>query len=194
MEKTIEFIKTTLTGGLLVILPVVVIIVLLKRAVGTVLAALEPITSLLPEDVVLPGLIALVIVFGGCFLAGLFVRSRIGQRAYTTAERHVLERIPGYALLRSLTRRIAGEEEGQTFAVALAVIEDALVPAFVVEEHDDGRYTVFVPAAPTPGVGAVYILPRHRVHLVDVPFTRAVACLTRWGAGSRDLLQAMRRA
>ena len=52
-----------------------------------------------------------------------------------------------------------------------AEIEDALVPAFIVEELDDGRFTVFVPSVPTPFAGAVYILSRERVHLVDIPFT-----------------------
>ena len=70
--------------------------------------------------------------------------------------------------------------------MALAEIEDALVPAFVVEEHEDGRYTVFVPSIPTPAAGAVYILPRERVHLVDVPFPRAVSVISKWGAGSRS--------
>lgn len=75
----------------------------------------------------------------------------------------------------------------------LETIEEGLVPAFLVEEHEDGSYTVFVPAVPTPTVGAVYILPRARVHPVDVPFGKAVKCVTRWGAGSGELLRAMRR-
>ena len=49
-----------------------------------------------------------------------------------------------------------------------------LVPAFIVEELDDGRYTVFVPSVPTPLAGAVYILERARVHPLDVPFTQAI--------------------
>src|SRR5207244_12269458 len=91
-----------------------------------------------------------------------------------------------------LARRVAGIEAGEAFASALAVIEDALVPAFVVERHDDGRYTVFVPSSPTPGVGSVYILPKERVHLVDVPFLKAARCVSKWGAGSGELLRAMR--
>jgi uncharacterized membrane protein len=193
MNKVNEFIKTTLIGGLLIVLPIVVIFVLVGRAAATVRTMLEPIMSRLPEAVVLPGLIALLIVVAGCFIAGLVVRTGIGQRVNRAIERTVLERIPGYGLLRSITRRVAGAEEGQMFAVALATFEGALVPAFVVEEHDDGRYTVFVPAVPTPGVGALYILPRERVHLVDIPFTRAVSCISQWGAGSRELLRAMRR-
>jgi uncharacterized membrane protein len=76
----------------------------------------------------------------------------------------------------------------------LVEIEDALVPAFVVEDHDDGSYTVFVPSIPTPAAGTVYILDRARVHLVDVPFAQAVSVISKWGAGSRDMLAAMRRS
>ncbi|HEY3186986.1 MAG TPA: hypothetical protein VGJ70_05905, partial [Solirubrobacteraceae bacterium] len=63
---------------------------------------------------------------------------------------------------------------------------------FVVEEHPDGRYTVFVPAVPTPAVGAVYIMDRRRVHLLDVPFAHAVRSITQWGAGSGELLRAVK--
>jgi uncharacterized membrane protein len=75
----------------------------------------------------------------------------------------------------------------------LAEIEDALVPAFIVEELDDGRFTVFVPSVPTPFAGAVYILGRERVHLVDIPFTEAIKSVSRWGSGSKDLVAAIRK-
>lgn len=92
-----------------------------------------------------------------------------------------------------MSRRIVGgEEEGIRFRAALAEIEEALVPAFLVEEHGDGSYTVFVPAVPTATVGAIYILPRERVHPLDVPFAKVVRCVTSWGVGSGELLRAMR--
>jgi len=49
-----------------------------------------------------------------------------------------------------------------------------------------------VPSVPTPAAGTVYILEAARVHLVDVPFTHAVGVISKWGAGSRALLEAMR--
>ena len=55
---------------------------------------------------------------------------------------------------------------------ALVEIEDALTPAFVIEEHADGRFTVFVPSVPTPFAGAVYVLSAERVHVLDVPSRR----------------------
>jgi uncharacterized membrane protein len=194
MKRLIEFIKTTIIGGLLVLLPIGLIALMLLKAISAAMAVVSPIAVQLPAGTRFANVIALALIVAGCFFAGLILRTVLGQRIKTLFERSVLERLPGYSLLRSLSRRVAGEEEGKTFAVALAVIEDALVPAFIVEEHADGRYTVFVPSVPTPAVGALYILPRERVHLVDVPFTKAVACISRWGEGSRELLAAMRPA
>jgi uncharacterized membrane protein len=73
-------------------------------------------------------------------------------------------------------------------------IEEALVPGFIIEEHADGRYTVFVPSIPTPFAGAVYVLAAARVHPVDVPFTQAIKPMSRWGLGCEELVAAMRTA
>jgi uncharacterized membrane protein len=102
--------------------------------------------------------------------------------------------MPGHGLMRSVSRRLGGEDEGTMFASALVEIEEALVPAFIVEEHPDGRCTVFVPSVPTPAAGAVYILTPERVHRVDVPLPTALGCITRWGTGTGVLLEAMQES
>ena len=192
MRGLAEFTKTTLIGGILVILPLWVSVLLLAKAIAGMLALLSPVTAQLPASMHLRNVVALVIVIVFCFVAGLVVRTGPGLRAKSVLDRYLLERLPGYTLLRGLTGRITGREEGDTFAPALVELEDALVPAFVVEEHPDGRCTVFVPSVPTPAAGTVYILDRARVHLVDVPFTTAVSVISKWGAGSRELVSAMR--
>jgi uncharacterized membrane protein len=192
MNKVGQFLKMTMIGGLVVILPVALIVFLLLKAMTEVQKVLQPIVSLLPEEVILPKVMALLIVIGGCFLTGLVLKTRIGRQVYQVGERQILERLPGYTLLRDLSRQFSGQEEGVSFSVALVEIEEALVPAFLVEEHEDGSFTVFVPSSPTPTVGALYILPPERVHPVKVSFAKAVKCLTRWGVGSGELLRAMR--
>jgi hypothetical protein len=74
---------------------------------------------------------------------------------------------------------------------ALVEIEEALVPAFIIEELEDGRFTVFVPSVPTPFACAVYILSRERVHPLNVPFTQALSSVSRWGSGSKELVAPM---
>ena len=103
----------------------------------------------------------------------------------------MFERIPGYALIRSLTQQLAGSSHEKVWKPAFVEIEEGLVPAFIIEEFGDGRYTVFVPSIPTPLAGAVYILDRKRVHPLDVPFTDALRTISKWGSGSRELLATM---
>ncbi|WP_372521868.1 DUF502 domain-containing protein [Sulfuricaulis sp.] len=198
MKTVIDFVRTTLTGGLLIILPVVVIVVLIRHGVAAIHPLLEPVMSRLPDDIPFPRLIALtlesLVVILGCFAVGLSVRTPIGRRLARTVEASVFEKVPGYALLRSITRRAAGEEEDIRYKVALVEIEGGLAPSFIIEEHPDGRYTVFVPDVPTPTSGSIYIFPRELVHIVDVSFGQAIRCMTKLGAGSEDLLQAMRRS
>ncbi len=129
-----------------------------------------------------------------CFLIGVAVRTRVGKALRERMETSVFERIPGFTLFRSLTQQLAGEGRENVWKPALAEIEEALVPAFIIEEFEDGRFTVFVPSVPTPLAGAVYILSRDRVHPLDVPFTQAIKTVSRWGSGSKDLVAAMEKA
>ncbi len=94
--------------------------------------------------------------------------------------------------MRGMTRQLAGKEGEQAFQPALVEIEDALVPAFIVEKHADGQFTIFVSSSPTPMAGAIYILSPERVHPVDVPLRKAMVCVTKWGAGAAEMRAAIR--
>ena len=99
----------------------------------------------------------------------------------------MLEKIPGYELVRGLAHRVSGGEGEGAFRPALVEIEDALAPAFIIEELNDGRYTVLIPSVPTPAAGSLLIMQRERVHPLDVPFTQAVKVISKWGAGAGEL-------
>jgi uncharacterized membrane protein len=188
-----EFIKSTLLSGLLVILPLGLVALIVLKTVDMIEPLAMPIVELLPHHFRFPTLIASLLLFLSCLVAGLLAQTRAGRFAGTSLEGAVLNRIPGYSMVRSITLRIGNIEENERFAPALVELEDALVPAFVVEEHADGRYTVFVPSVPTPGVGAIYIIARERVHIVDLPFLKTVKCVSSWGVGSVELLKSMRQ-
>jgi len=194
MQRIAEFTKTTLIGGVLVVLPIYVSALLLVKTLSGIVALLSPVNAQLSADAQFRRIIAFLIVVLVCFVAGLIVRTGTGLRVKNAFERMLLDKIPGYTLLRGLAGRLAGENKSEMFTVALAEIEEALVPAFIVEELDDGRYVIFVPSVPTPAAGAIYIIARERVHLVDVSFTKAVSVISKWGAGAGDLIKALRPA
>jgi uncharacterized membrane protein len=193
MKYAREFITSTVVGGLFIVVPVYLAVLLLLKGMRSVGGLVRPIAVLVPDWLPAEGLLSLVLVLALCFLVGVVVRTPSGRAVRERMELVFFERLPGYGLLRSLTQRLAGDSEQNTWQPALVEIEDALVPAFIIEELDDGRFTVFVPSVPTPLAGAVYVLRRERVHILDIPFTQAIRSVSRWGAGSKDLVAAMRR-
>jgi uncharacterized membrane protein len=192
MKAAREFVVSTLIGGLFIVVPVYLAIVLLLKGMQSVARLVRPFAAMLPDWLPAEGFLSLLLVLLLCFVVGAAVRTRAGRAVRERLEKTFFERLPGYSMLRGLTQRLAGQGEESAWQPALAEIEDALVPAFIIEELEDGRYTVFVPSIPTPMAGAVYILGRERVHLVDVPFTQAISTISRWGSGSGQLVAAMR--
>jgi uncharacterized membrane protein len=193
MKYAREFVTSTVVAGLLVVVPVYLAVLLLLKGMRSVGSVVRPFAALLPDWIPAEGLFSLVLVLAVCFLVGIAVRTRSGRAVRERMETVFFERLPGYGVLRSLTQRLAGDTDEEAWKPALVEIEEALVPAFVIEELDDGRFTIFVPSVPTPFAGAVYVLSRERVHILDVPFTQAVRSISRWGSGSRDLVAAMRK-
>ncbi len=191
MQQIGGYVVSALVGGFVLIVPLYLAVLLLLKAMQSVVGLVRPLASLLPAGLPAENGLALLLVLAVCFLVGVGVRTTIGRTLRERVERSLFERVPGYALFRSLTQRLAGESRETVWKPALAEIEEALVPAFIIEELDDGRFTVFVPSVPTPLAGAVYILSRERVHPLDVPFTQAIKAVSRWGQGSKELVAAM---
>ena len=194
MKFAREFLVNALLGGLLIVVPIYLAVLVLLKGMKSVAALLRPFTMLLPDWLPAENLLSLALVLVVCFLLGVAVRTRVGRTLRERVEKSLFERLPGYALFRSLTQRLAGEGRESAWKPALVEIEEALVPAFIIEELDDGRFTVFVPSVPTPFAGAVYILTPERVHALDVPFTQAIQSVSRWGSGSKDLVAAMTKS
>lgn len=193
MRNFTGFIVSRLITGVFVVAPIYLTVLILLKAAKSLLSIMQPIAALLPESVPAEELIALLMILFFCFLIGLGMKTPKGRATWERMETSLFERLPGYALFRSLTQQLSGKTEDKTWKPALAEIEEALVPAFIIEELDNGSFTVFVPSIPTPLAGAVYILTSDRVHLLDVPFTQAIRTISRWGSGSKDLFAAMQK-
>ena len=184
-----DFVGTAIVGGLLVLVPLYLAVLLLAKAMGTVVSVVKPIASLLPEWVPAERLLSLLIVLLVCFAIGALVRTRAGRAVRERLDRALFGKLPGYDLFRSLSLRAAGRTEQAGWKPAIIDSGDGLVPAFIVEELDDGRYTVFVPSVPTPFAGAIYVLDPDRVHEIDVPLAQAVRAISQWGIGTSSLVE-----
>ena len=194
MNQPRSFFMSTLIRGLIIVIPAYLAVLLLLKAMGSVIGLVRPLAALLPDWLPAESILALLLLLIGCFLVGAAVRTAAGRAARERIEKSLFSRLPGFALLQSLAQQLAGYGHDKVWKPALVEIEEALCPGFIIEELVDGRITVFVPSVPTPLAGSVYVIDRQRVHILDVPFTHAVSVISRWGAGSHELVDAMQPA
>jgi uncharacterized membrane protein len=145
-----DVVGNTVIGGLLVLVPVYIAVLLLGKAMQTGASVVKPLADLLPAWLPAEHVLSLLLVLLVCFVVGLLVRTSRGSAVRDQLDRSVFGKLPGYETLRSLSRQVAGRADEAGWKPVIVEIEDALVPAFVVEKLDDGRYTVFVPSVPTP--------------------------------------------
>ena len=131
-----------LLTGVLVILPLYLTALLLMKAMKSLAGLVRPLARLLPDWFPAEYLFSFLLVVILCFLVGIAVRTSRGQAARDRIESAVFQKIPGYTLFRSMTRQLAGDSGETAWKAALVEIEDALVPAFIIEELDNGCFTV----------------------------------------------------
>ena len=184
MKRALAFVKATLLGGVIVVVPAWLAMFLVLKALGHLEIFVKPVSKHLPQTIGHPRIIAILVLIGLCFLVGVVIQTAIGKKAERAAERTVHEKIPGYTTLRSLASRLSDHSETASFQPALVEIEEALVPGFIVEQYSGNRSTVFIPSVPTPMAGAVYIIDNNRVHPQDLPAVSLMQCISKWGGGS----------
>ena len=193
MRVVMGFVKTTLIGGLLFLLPAVIVIAILRQALSIARQIAAPLAArLAPGTTSLAGmpiltLVAVLLLVVVCLAAGLFARTAAGKKVSSKLEWMVLRWVPGYRSLKAMLAVSEGGDPG--FSVVLARIEDAWQLAFLMERLDGGLLAVFVPAAPEPWSGSVFYLTPDRIQEVDVPVRQALGCIRRMGTGSRELLR-----
>lgn len=188
-----RFLKATLVGGLLFMVPIIVLLMVLRRGLELAEKVAEPVAERFPVHRVLglavTTIVAVILIVVISFLLGLAVRTAIGRRMREEMEWRILGKVPGYVVLKSMLTGSTGMENEEEVAVVLARIEDAWQLAFLVETHDDGQQTVYLPGAPSPASGSIFYLPADRVRRVDITTHQAVAAIRRFGRGSKDLLR-----
>src|SRR4249920_3467340 len=122
MKAFRELVVSTVVGGLFIVVPVYLAVILLLKGMKAVASLVRPFAALLPDWVPAEGFFSLLLVLALCFVVGTAVRTRAGRAAREGMERMFFERLPGYGLLRSLTQRLAGDSEQSAWTPALVEI------------------------------------------------------------------------
>lgn len=183
-----NFFKTTILGGVVFLVPVVILVAVLGKAYQIMMLVAQPMSKWIPLDAVggiaLANILALAAIVLSCFLVGLLAGGRLAKGVYRALDSRMTS-IPGYAFVKGITEGISrGAEAASSFKPVLSRFDDNAQISFEIERTPDGQVVVYLPGAPNPWSGSVVLLDPARVRKLDLSVADAVRCIQSLGRGS----------
>jgi uncharacterized membrane protein len=179
-----------------VLIPVVLLWLVLVEAMGMVEELAAPVAEMLPVEALggasVATLVALLLIVGFCFGAGLIARTTLGSRLGVWLEGRLLRRIPAYGMLKTLSRQLtgAGDAEASMFLPAVLTLpRGAFQLVYVIEEHANGFSTVLIPSVPAGLSGPLQYVPNELLRKLEVPLGSVVQSLQAYGIGAGELFE-----
>jgi len=194
MKTITQFLRTTILGGALFLMPIVVLAFVLNKAFNFALRGLKPVGKLIPDQLAsgaMEAVAAVVVIVILCFLAGLFARTVLAQRAMSELESAVLSRVPAYEYLKQAGSSMMGLGEMVEHPVVLVQIGDAWRLGVQTDVAGKDLTAVFLPNSPNSFSGSVYFVKSNKVKRLDVPLRTALGCLERLGAKGESFLSGL---
>jgi uncharacterized membrane protein len=192
MEKKDSFVKTTLIGGLVFLIPIVVIMAILGKAIKIMMVVAKPLNKMIPIEsvggIAMVDILALVAVVLVCFLAGFFAKSPPGKKVFNYLDSKLLMLLPGYSFVKGMTGSIDKKGDQKVLTPVLAKFDDLTQIGFEVERTNNGLVAVYLPGSPDTWSGSVAYMTEDRVEPLDVDFVTASNILRRLGLGSKQLI------
>ncbi len=186
MKKFLQFTKTTVLGGLVVIVPVAILIYAGGEIFVSLIEITTPLTAWMPFHPAFNALIAsaaaIAITVAICFFAGLLLNTLWGNAVRDWLEKKVFSRIPMYSALKGLTQRFAGIENSGYPVVEVDLYgSDCRVLGVVVENLADGRKAVYIPSSPVVTVGQMIVVPTSSLKEIDASLTEMFTSVSQMG-------------
>lgn len=112
MDKVKRFFKTSLFGGLVVILPIGILFAIFSWIFDLVARIIEPLTKIVIVQAgireYVAGFIILTIIISACFLVGVAVKTRLGSFLHKFVEKRFLKKIPFYSIVKETIVQVIG--------------------------------------------------------------------------------------
>lgn len=189
LKRHFGFLKTTLIGGLVFLLPLIVVGFVVGQIVPIVLAVAKFLNetfgfqSAVGYLVLLAISVAVIVLL--CFAAGLVARWTIGKRIGSFVERHLTLIFPRYSIYKDqLAGGVGGDVLEGRMKPILVEIDGVTRLAMEIERTADKVVTVYLPGSPDPWSGSVCFLPEERVRAVNADVGQVMDTFEKLGRGA----------
>lgn len=196
MKKINDFIKTTIIGGIVILLPIFIIIILSVTFVKFLKKALQPIAKILSIGANINSFFLYVMAFFIlvllCFITGLIIKTKIGTWIFDFIEKYIFGKIPGYKVIKETINNFSYDKIKNSNFSSIAIVKpfgnDTLMTGFITDSSEN-IYTVFIPTGPNPTSGNIMHLSKDKVTIIKTPIEHGMKSIIGCGAGSKVLLE-----
>jgi len=197
-----NFIKTSLLGGLVVMLPITILGFFFKWLFRLVTDLIQPLTDyasrLYPFPEIVADMLVIVIILLSCFFIGVVVSTKLGNFLHQTFDDVLQKLAPGYRMVKEVVVQLLGSSENSPFRNGMVarvrifgMDSPTEVTALVVDRSDPDVFTVFVPTGPNPTSGNIFHVNKEQVTLYpDIKLDSTMRTVIACGAGSGELFKA----
>jgi uncharacterized membrane protein len=194
MNKRLGFIKMTIVGGFVFLIPAAILVVALGKVIATLKALAKTLSPLFGIESSVGGfvleLLAIIVTVLLCFVAGLLAKRASAKRLRERLDTTLLNSFPGYAFIKGFAENLRQAEQlAGSFQPVLVRFDDYDQIAFETQ-RDAGKVAVYLPGAPNPWSGTVVYVSQERVEPLAMTLTEALRNIRTLGQGSIEIAAA----
>jgi uncharacterized membrane protein len=193
MNNRLGFLKTTVVGGFVFLIPAAIVVVVLGKVIGVLKMLAKALAPVFGIESFVGGLVldllALAVIVLLCFVAGLLARRASAKHMREKLDRTLLNSFPGYAFVKGFADNLRHTEEmaGSFVPVAVQFDDYAQIAFETHREPNNGKVSVYLPGAPNPWSGTVVYVSSERVKPLAITLTDAIRNIRTLGKGPLDL-------
>lgn len=198
MQGLRNFAVSSLIGGMLVILPAVILGLVFNWVFTSITDLISPLTNYALTFYDAPKWIVNLVVIGlillSCFIIGSFISTNAGHWLHEKFD-SLAEKAPGYRLTRDIVQQLFGDKSESPLRKGDVAIVRAFGPdnptsmtGIISGRHANGWYTIFVPTGPNPTTGFIFhVAPEQVQILTNAKTDGAIKTIIACGAGSQQI-------
>lgn len=189
-------VSTTALGGLLFLVPIVVIGITLGYVYSIVAGSYRHLKPWIPFDTATGVAVVFCLAIAGlllaCFVCGLIAQRAIGRHFTQTIERQLIQVYPKYAIYKDLIAgKFGGTDNVPSLRPVLVRKEGFFHLAFEADRLASGLVVIYFPGAPDAWMGSMALVEAAQVRPIDLPFSQMIEISERLGRQSSSLLDTL---
>lgn len=192
MKTIASLIKTTAIGGLVFLLPLVLLVVVVGKAFNIIKTVSMPMANLISAEkfagYAVADLLACLVLLVLTLLAGMLARSPFFDKFYKKIDAVIMQVFPGYSYMKGMTGSLSDSEAEHSFKSVAVIQDDMVLIGYEVERLADGWVAVYLPGAPNTRSGSVAYFTDDRIVPLDTDLAGIAGCLKTLGRGSSEII------